>query len=254
MLERDGAMGQQRAFTERPEAGLPRHIAIIMDGNGRWAKKRRLPRTMGHRAGMNALEEIVRACNDMGVQVLTVYAFSTENWKRPADEVSFLMQLLLEYMKKKLRELHEEKVKIRLLGDSEGIPEPQREAIAEAVALTADNTGLILNIALNYGARREILRACQMVAQRVRAGELKPEDITEADVEAQLFTAGLPDPDLLIRTGGEMRVSNYLLWQIAYAEVVVTDVLWPDFGRPQLLAAVDEYWRRDRRFGGLGKN
>lgn len=234
-----------------PEAALPRHIAIIMDGNGRWAKKRMLPRTMGHRAGMNALEEVVRACNDLGIKVLTIYAFSTENWKRPLEEVSFLMQLLLEYLKKKLYELHEENVQIRLLGDSSGIPERQREAIAQAIALTAHNTGLIFNIAMNYGARLELVKACRQLAELVQSGEMEPRDITEAELAAQLYTAGLPDPDLLIRTGGEMRVSNYLLWQIAYAELLVTDTLWPDFGKTELLAAIAEYQRRDRRFGGL---
>lgn len=235
----------------RRQMTVPGHIAVIMDGNGRWARKRKLPRTMGHKAGMDALEEIIRACDDLGVRALTVYAFSTENWKRPAEEVGFLMQLLLEYMKKKLNELHEKQVRIRMLGELERVPAEPRAAIREAIALTAQNEGLILNIALNYGARRELLLACQQVAERVRAGELKPQEITEDDIERELFTAGLAEPDLLIRTGGEMRVSNFLLWQIAYTELVVTDTLWPDFGRAELLAAIEEYQRRERRFGGI---
>lgn len=230
---------------------LPRHIAIIMDGNGRWAQKRHLPRNFGHREGMKTLKEIVKASSEIGIEVLTVYAFSTENWSRPGAEVSFLMNLLVEFIEKELEELYENQVQVCFLGERERIPAPCLEAIDRARVRTAGNQGLIFNVAVNYGARAEIVRAVRQLADDAVAGKLRPEDIGEQDISDSLFTAGLPDPDLLIRTAGEMRVSNYLLWQIAYSEFVVVDKMWPEFKRDDLEAAIAEYMGRDRRFGGL---
>ncbi len=230
---------------------LPRHIAIIMDGNGRWAQKRHLPRVMGHRAGMATLKEVVRACSDEGIQVLTVYAFSTENWKRPLEEVNYLMNLLIEYMAKEIEELHQNNVQIRLAGSMEGLPEKVQEAIREALAKTKDNTGLIFNLGMNYGGRAEIVAAVQKVAAEVLGGALKVEDITEDTISNALYTAGLPDPDLLIRTAGDIRISNFLLWQLAYTEMAFVDVAWPEFTKKHLEQIVQSYVRRDRRYGGL---
>jgi len=233
---------------------LPRHIAIIMDGNGRWAKRKMMPRTMGHRAGMKSLKEVVKACSDLGVPVLTVYAFSTENWKRPIQEVDYLMNLLIEYLHKELAELNENNVHINMLGDYDPLPERCQHEINEAVMLTRNNTGLMFNIALNYGSRKEILRVINILAKKVMLGELQPEDINENVISSHLYTAGLPDPDLLIRTAGEMRISNFLLWQIAYTELYVADCMWPDFTREELYKAILVYQKRDRRFGAIGKN
>ncbi|HHW62222.1 MAG TPA: isoprenyl transferase [Syntrophomonadaceae bacterium] len=230
---------------------LPQHIAIIMDGNGRWAKRRFMPRQIGHRAGMSSLKETVQTCSQLGISVLTVFAFSTENWKRPADEVNYLMKLLVEYIHKELDELHENKVQIHVLGDYSTIPEECKVEIERAIRLTKNNQGLIFNIALNYGSRQEILDATRHIAIDVVEGRLKPEEINDSLFSHRLYTYHVPDPDLLIRTAGEMRISNFLLWQIAYSEIVVTNVLWPDFRKNDLLAAIAEYQKRDRRFGGL---
>ena len=230
---------------------LPRHIAIIMDGNGRWAQKRHLPRVRGHRAGMATLKEVVRACSDEGIQVLTVYAFSTENWKRPLEEVNYLMNLLIEYMAKEIEELHQNNVQIRLAGSMEGLPEKVQEAIREALDKTKDNTGLIFNLGMNYGGRAEIVAAVQKVAAEVVSGALAVEDITEDTISGALYTAGLPDPDLLIRTAGDIRISNFLLWQLAYTEMAFVDVAWPEFTKKHLEQIVQSYVRRDRRYGGL---
>ncbi len=230
---------------------LPKHIAIIMDGNGRWAKKRGLPRVMGHKAGMASLKETVRACSDLGVEFLTVYAFSTENWRRPMDEVSFLMNLLVEYMKKEISELHENKVKIKVLGEMEVLPEQTRTEILRALELTKDNTGLQFNIALNYGGRLEILKACKEIAQKAKAGLIDTDKIDETLFAAHLYTGTDLDPDLIIRTSGEKRLSNFLLWQSAYSELVFMDVPWPEFNRQSLLDAIHEYQSRDRRYGAL---
>ncbi|HWP98618.1 MAG TPA: isoprenyl transferase [Syntrophomonadaceae bacterium] len=232
---------------------LPNHVAIIMDGNGRWARKKLLPRSMGHRAGMSALKEVVKACDEFGIKVLTVFAFSTENWKRPHDEVDFLMRLLLEFLHKELRELHEQQVCIHILGDYKPLPTDCRDVIQEALKLTEDNPGLIFNIALNYGSRHEIVRAVRTLATRLMAGELETDQIDEKTISEALYTGGLPDPDLLIRTAGEMRLSNFLLWQIAYAELWVTDCLWPDFSREELARGIVAYQGRERRFGGLSQ-
>jgi undecaprenyl diphosphate synthase len=230
---------------------LPQHVAIIMDGNGRWATRRGLPRVAGHREGVKTARSIVRAAGEIGLRYLTLYAFSTENWSRPEDEVSTLMRLLEEAIVRELPELQERNVRLRVLGRAAGIPSAVRRGIDHVVQATRDNTGLNLQMAFNYGGRDELVDACRTVAAQVAAGMLKPDDITEAHVSAALYTAGLPDPDLLIRTSGEMRISNFLLWQIAYTELWVTPTLWPDFTPGELFRAVAEFQRRDRRFGGV---
>lgn len=230
---------------------LPQHVAIIMDGNGRWAKRRNQPRAFGHRAGVEALRAIIRESSDLGIKALTIYAFSTENWSRPKDEVGALMSLLLEFFGREIDELHENRVCIRILGDVEGMPAPQRAALVAAMEKTGGNTGLKLNIALNYGSRMEIVRAARTIAERVERGELRAEQVDERLFESCLYTAGLPDVDLLIRTSGEMRLSNFLLYQVSYAEFVVVDTLWPDFDLAAYRAALMEYQKRDRRFGGV---
>ncbi|MBX6377681.1 MAG: isoprenyl transferase [Clostridia bacterium] len=231
---------------------LPRHIAIIMDGNGRWAQRRGLSRTAGHRAGVEALREVVKGCAELGIEYLTLYAFSTENWRRPRSEVMALWDLLVESLDRRLDELDERGVRILVIGEAGRLPPRVRAAVARAVSRTADNTGLTLILALNYGGRREIVAAVRAIAREVRAGRLDPSDIDEATVERHLYTAGIPDPDLLIRPSGELRVSNFLLWQLAYTEFWVTPVLWPDFGRRELEEAIRAYQGRERRFGGLG--
>lgn len=233
---------------------LPQHIAIIMDGNGRWARRKRMPRTIGHRAGMKSLKEIVKVCSELGLPVLTVYAFSTENWKRPIQEVDYLMNLLIEFLRKELAELNDNNVHINMLGDYNPLPEKCQHEINEALMKTRNNNGLVFNIALNYGSRNEILRAINILAKKVMLGDLQPDDITENVVSSHLYTAGLPDPDLLIRTAGEMRISNFLLWQIAYTELYVADCMWPDFTKEDLGKAIFSYQKRDRRFGAIGKD
>lgn len=228
---------------------MPRHVAVIMDGNGRWAKKRGMPRAFGHRAGVNALEPIIEACGQWGIEALTLYAFSTENWARPKDEVAALMGLINEFFDKKIDELDQKGVCIRMLGDMDGVPEAQRRVAREAMARTEKNTGLKLNIALNYGSRQEILRAAKALAQRCADGDLTPEAIDEAAFEAELYTSGLPQVDLLIRTSGEERVSNFLLYQIAYAEFVFVPECWPDFTQEVFARALKTYAGRDRRYG-----
>lgn len=233
---------------------LPRHIAIIMDGNGRWAQKRALPRSMGHRAGVEALRKIVKVCSNLGIQVLTVYAFSTENWNRPKDEVGILMKLLTDYLRKELDELHQNKVVVRAIGILKDLPlEAQRE-LERAVERTKNNSGLVLNLALNYGGRSEIVDAVKKLSRDVLDGKHQIEEINEKCFSDMLFTGGLPDPDLLIRTSGEMRLSNFLLWQLAYTEIVVVEEYWPDFGQKSLLEAIRAYQGRDRRFGGIHTN
>lgn len=232
---------------------VPQHIAIIMDGNGRWAQKRLLPRTIGHRAGMVALKNIVQACDELNISFLTVFAFSTENWKRPVIEVDFLMRLLIEFLHKELAELHRNNVQIHVLGDYEAIPIECQVEIREAIKLTGNNSGLVFNIALNYGSRQEIIGAVKELTEKVIRRDIKTEDINEEVFSQLLYTRGMPDPDLLIRTAGEMRISNFMLWQIAYTEIVVCDILWPDFSRVDLIKAIKEYQGRDRRFGGLSQ-
>jgi undecaprenyl diphosphate synthase len=228
---------------------LPKHIAIIMDGNGRWASKRALPRVFGHKAGMEALREVVKGCSDIGIKILTVYAFSTENWNRPTDEVSYLMNLLIEYMRKEIKELNKNKVKIKILGDLSGLPKVTREEVEKAVGLTENNEGIQFNIALNYGGRAEIIDACKKIAEEFKEGKISSEEITEDLISEYLFTQGDIDPDLIIRTSGEMRLSNFLLWQSAYSELVFIEEMWPDFNKKHLEKAILEYQSRDRRFG-----
>jgi undecaprenyl diphosphate synthase len=229
----------------------PRHVGIIMDGNGRWAVNRGLPRTAGHRAGVDALREVVKACPDLGVEILTAYAFSTENWKRSKDEVEFLMFLLVEYCRQESATLHRNGVRINAIGRIDEMPPLQRDEIRRAEELTRGNTRLILNLAVNYGGQAELVDAVRALATAVQLGAIRPEDIDETMISQHLYTAGLPDPDLVIRTAGEMRLSNFLLWQASYSEFWVTDVAWPDFGREQLELAITDYRRRERRFGAV---
>jgi undecaprenyl diphosphate synthase len=228
-------------------ARLPRHVAVIMDGNGRWARRRRMPRIAGHRAGIASVRELVETCARLEVPVLTVYAFSKENWKRPKAEVDFLMDLLRDYMRKELDELRANNIRVQVVGRSYELPGAVQDVLQRAVQATAANTGLIFNLALSYGGRAEIVDACK---ELIRDG-VSPDDLDEETFARRLYTGGQPDPDLVIRTGGEMRVSNFLLWQIAYAELVMTDALWPDFRKRDLFQALLEFQRRERRFGGV---
>lgn len=230
---------------------LPKHIAIIMDGNGRWAKKRRLPRNIGHRQGMESLKRVVKVCGAIGIEVLTVYAFSTENWRRPEKEVNFLMALAVEWLEKEIAGLNENNVKVMVSGNIERLVPAAYEAVKKGMEETKNNTGLILNVALNYGGRDEIIRAVQSIARLVKQEDLQIGDIDASLFEKFLFTAGLPEPDLLIRTSGEQRLSNFLLWQLAYAEFDFPGVLWPDFEKKDLLQAILDYQQRNRRFGAL---
>ena len=231
--------------------GGARHVAIIMDGNGRWAKKRFLPRVAGHRAGVEAVRKVARAARDIGLECLTIYAFSSENWKRPAEEVSDLMGLLRHFIQSDIDEFDASGIRLRIIGDYSPLPPALVEMIDAAVARTAGNDKATLAIALNYGARAEMVRATQALAARVAAGEITVEAIDEAAIDAQLYTADLPPLDLIIRTSGEHRLSNFLLWQAAYAEMYFTDTLWPDFDGKELARALADFAQRDRRFGGL---
>ena len=228
---------------------LPKHVAIIMDGNGRWAQQHKLKVALGHRAGTETLREIIRNSSDLGIKALTLYAFSTENWTRSKTEVEALMQLILDFFNSEIDELDQKNVRITILGDKDGLPQKQCEVLKQAEKRTEGNTGLRLNIALNYGGRTELTRAAQLLAQDVQNGVLTPEDITEERFASRLYTEGQPDVDLLIRTSGEMRLSNFLLWQCSYAEFVFPTVLWPDFDLKQYHACIAEFQGRKRRFG-----
>lgn len=230
-------------------ARLPRHVAFIMDGNGRWAKQFGKSRTFGHRAGVKVVRDLVKSCRALGIEVMTVYAFSTENWGRPNDEVTFLMRLFEEVIKKELGELSGNGVQIRFIGDIQALAPKLQEIMRAAEAQTKGNGGLVLNVAINYGGRHEILNAVHRLAEQVKAGTLEPAAIDEQMLSAHLFTAGLPDPDLVIRTSGESRISNYLLWQMAYSEIYITQTLWPDFSDECFYRALVDYQRRDRRYG-----
>ena len=232
---------------------IPRHIAIIMDGNGRWAKQRAMPRLAGHREGINSVREITRVCGEIGVNHLTLYTFSTENWNRPKKEVSALMKLLLNTIRGEIKSLHENKVKLTTIGDICVLPDSAQNGIKEGVELTKQNTGLNLILALNYGARQEMVRAVKKIANRIELGEMEVEDINENCIHDSLYTKHTQDPDLLIRTGGEKRISNFLLWQSAYSELYMTDTYWPEFREEQLLTAIQNYQFRERRFGRLSK-
>ncbi|MDF2924688.1 MAG: pyrophosphate synthase [Paenibacillaceae bacterium] len=233
------------------EGKIPRHVAVIMDGNGRWAKQRGLPRIAGHHSGMKTVKRVTIAANDLGVEVLTMYAFSTENWKRPQDEVDFLMRLPQEFLAIELDELVEKNVQVRMTGIREGLPSHTLSAVEEAAERTRNNTGLILNFALNYGSRNEMITAMKDMVEDIRAGAITADDIVEATFEKYLRTAGLPDPDLLIRTSGELRLSNFMLWQLAYTEMFFSPLFWPDFTERHFYEAIQEYQRRSRRYGGL---
>ncbi|WP_068774659.1 isoprenyl transferase [Paenibacillus sp. FJAT-26967] len=230
---------------------VPSHIAIIMDGNGRWANQRGLPRVAGHHSGMKNVKKITIAADSIGVKVLTLYAFSTENWKRPKEEVEFLMKLPQEFFPLEIQELVERNVRIRMTGWKEGLPEYTLKAIEDAIERTKNNTGLVLNFALNYGGRKEVLAGVQEAMQDALQGTLRPEELTEDKFSAYMLTSELPDPDLLIRTSGELRLSNFLLWQLAYSELWFTDAYWPEFSEEHFFRAVAEYQRRARRYGGL---
>lgn len=230
---------------------IPEHVAIILDGNGRWAKKRFLPRNAGHAAGAKTVEKIIEDAHDMGIKYITMYAFSTENWNRPEDEVKALMKLLRNYLSDCIERANKNNMIVRVIGKKEGLDEDIIEKINELEECSKNNTGITFIIALNYGSRDEITRAAKKMAQQVADGKLKPEDIGEDTINSFLDTAGIPDPDLLIRTSGEIRLSNYLLWQLAYTEFYFTDVLWPDFDKEELKKAIVKYNQRDRRFGGI---
>ena len=245
------APGETKLLAEVRAQPRPAHVAIIMDGNGRWATARGLPRVAGHREGVKAARAIVRAADAIGLRYLTLYAFSTENWNRPEDEVTMLMRLLEESIYRELPELMDNNVRLRVIGRTAGVPLPVRRGLEHVVTGTEKNTGLTLLVAFNYGGRDELLDAFRALARRVQRGELTPESISEAEVSGALYTDGVPDPDLLIRTSGEMRVSNFLLWQIAYTELWITPTLWPDFGPADLYRAVADFQGRSRRFGGV---
>ncbi len=230
---------------------LPRHVAIILDGNGRWAERRGRERTYGHQFGADNVKTIVREAGHMGIERLTVYAFSTENWKRPQPEVDFLMELFKDYLLKQLRDLMADGVQLHVVGDRTRLSESLRREIEACEADTKDNTGLILNVAINYGGRDEIVHAVRRIAEDIKAGTLSPEDVTETLIGRRLYESDAPDVDLMIRTGGESRISNFLLWQISYGELYFTPVLWPDFSVEEFHKAIDWYCGRDRRFGGL---
>ncbi|MGA8224262.1 MAG: isoprenyl transferase [Candidatus Acidiferrales bacterium] len=231
---------------------LPEHLAVIMDGNGRWAERRHLPRVAGHRAGVKAARDVIETCARLKVPCLTLYAFSLENWRRPQAEVDFLMRLLREYLKRELPSIHKNNIRLLIIGRSADLPDAVRNDIEHGMRLTARNTGMKLVVALNYGGRAELVDAFNALLDHVRSNGLSAFHADEQTISENLYTAGLPDPDLLIRTSGEMRVSNFLLWQIAYAEIYVTETLWPDFSRARLLEALVDYQRRERRYGGLG--
>jgi undecaprenyl diphosphate synthase len=236
---------------------LPRHIAVIMDGNGRWAQRRHLPRIAGHRAGVESARTIIDTCARLHIPALTLYAFSMENWRRPKAEIDFLMRLLRQYLRKELPVIHRNNIRLQIIGRTEQLPEEVQADVAKGAALTAQNSGMVLTVALNYGGRAELVDAFNAILERFRRkaangnGALANFRVDEETISDNLYTSGLPDPDLLIRTSGELRISNFLLWQIAYAEIYVTDTLWPDFRRAELYAALADYQKRERRYGGL---
>jgi len=230
---------------------FPRHIAIIMDGNGRWAQRRHLPRIAGHKAGVSSARQVIESCAKLGIPALTLYAFSMENWRRPQAEIDFLMRLLREYLRKELPEIHRNNIRMLVIGRLDKLPQAVRDDVARAMELTAPNTGMKLAVALNYGARAEIVDAFNSILNHLKKNGATSPPVDEETISGHLYTAGLPDPDLLIRTSGEMRVSNFLLWQIAYAEIYVTETLWPDFTRLRLLEALLDFQKRERRYGGL---
>jgi len=239
----------QQLPADLDSARLPKHVAVIMDGNGRWAKRQGLPRIMGHRRGVDSLKDLLRCCKDWGICALTAYAFSSENWGRPLDEVNFLMTLFERVLRQELQEMMAENVKIRFVGNLQALPESLQAEISRSMTETRNNQGIEFTVATNYGARQEIVHACRAIAEKVQQGLITPEQIDESMFARHLYTAELADPDLLIRTSGEMRLSNFLLWQVAYSELYVTNTLWPDFNRQEFHQALLAYQKRDRRFG-----
>ncbi|MDD5759102.1 MAG: isoprenyl transferase [Desulfobulbaceae bacterium] len=232
---------------------IPSHIAIIMDGNGRWAQHHKLLRTMGHKVGVDSVLNIIKSCRLLGVKVLTLYAFSSENWQRPEQEVSTLMSLLKTFLARELTNLTQNNIKLRAIGQEERLPADVREVLHHSIRQSADNTGMVLNLALSYGSRDEIVRAVRLIAEKCLRHELSLDSIDMETINEHLYTCGLPDPDLIIRTGGESRLSNFLLWQASYSEIYITDTHWPDFREPQLLTAIADYQKRQRRFGKTGE-
>ena len=231
----------------------PEHIAIIMDGNGRWAKKSSLPRIAGHKEGIGSVRAITKKCDEIGVKYLSLYTFSSENWKRPRSEVKALMRLLLTTIRREIKDLNKNNVRLMTIGDLNDLPDDARRGMEEGIELTKHNSGLNLILALSYGSRNEILRMVKIITAKVMNGEINPSKINESDITRELDTSNIPDPDLLIRTGGEFRLSNFLLWQIAYSEIYVTDKYWPEFRENELLKALDDYYNRDRRYGKVSK-
>jgi undecaprenyl diphosphate synthase len=244
-------MEEERLLRALDADRLPQHVAIIMDGNGRWAQRRHLPRVAGHRVGTQAARTVIETCASLGISALTLYAFSMENWRRPKAEIDFLMRLLREYLRKELPIIHRNNIRMLVIGRHDQLPDEIREDIDRAMEQTAGNTGMKLAVALNYGGRAELVDAFNRILDRVRSNGLADVPVDEEIISQHLYTAGLPDPDLLIRTSGEMRVSNFLLWQIAYAEIYVTETLWPDFSRAQFYTALIDFQKRERRYGGL---
>lgn len=243
---------QQNTADQLLESGsLPRHIAIIMDGNGRWAKRHHLPRSAGHKQGVEAIRDVIRTGSDIGIEIMTLYAFSTENWRRPAEEISFLMKLLVDYLRKEIDELDQQRIRIRTIGDLSAFSDNVRQEIHRAVQRTSANEGMTMNIALNYGGRDEIIRAIRLLIDKYKDEPVELKTLSSDIFNSALDTVDLPDPDLLIRTSGEKRISNFLLWQIAYTELYFTDELWPDFRGIHLMEAIKDYQKRKRRFGGL---
>jgi undecaprenyl diphosphate synthase len=246
-------LGKKQLWSIIDHRNLPKHVAIIMDGNGRWAKARMLPRVAGHRAGIKTVRKIVEIASDLGIKVLTLYAFSVENWSRPPEEVSALMRLLVEYLKREVVRMQRNNVRFHAIGRLAGLPDLVQQQIEASIKQTRQNTGLLLNIALNYSSQLEIVDAVKGVIQDVEKKRLDIDKLDEKTFSRYLYTGGLPDPDLLIRTSGEMRISNFLLWQLAYAELLITPILWPDFQQRDFLQAILEYQQRERRFGSVGK-
>ena len=242
---------EARLLEQLDKTRFPRHVAIIMDGNGRWAQRRHLPRIAGHRAGVSSARQVIESCAKLGIPALTLYAFSMENWRRPQAEIDFLMRLLREYLRKELPEIHRNNIRMLVIGRLDKLPQAVRDDVARAMDLTSGNSGMKLAVALNYGARAEIVDAFNSILKHLKNNGATSPPVDEETISGHLYTAGLPDPDLLIRTSGEMRVSNFLLWQIAYAEIYVTETLWPDFTRVRLLEALLDFQKRERRYGGL---
>ena len=250
-LEKIITKKDQNLFNEIDKLRVPEHVAIIMDGNGRWATEKGLPRSSGHNEGVNVLKEILISSKNIGCKALTVYAFSTENWSRPPKEVDFLMNLFEKVIKREIDEIHKNSIKIKFVGDLTPFPQSLKLVIKKSETLTKENKAFTLNICVNYGGRQEIVRVVKNIAQKSLSGEIKPNEVNEELFESELLTKGLKDPELLIRTSGEKRISNFLLWQLAYSEIYITDVLWPDFNEIEFLKAIIDYHSRNRRFGGI---